>query len=275
MKDQTVKENQENNQENINLGRNVFQMDQSQQSQDSKQYSDHVEEHLDLNTQNEDNTEIILDEEEKTLSEYIAKIVGKKINLPLVENLQSGVILCEFANSIISINNQRNTTQGNRNKKESKIFAISSKKIDFVNSRSPFIQRENIAKFIKFAEQFVEPYELFETEDLYSNRNPQQVWITLYSLSRNLKYRNLIENCIGPQQYSHEKVKKKHFDQQPIFTFYEQRKNELGNCGRRQISVDMMLQPKQKNHTNKSSKASQRNVETENSRSCAKKKEFD
>lgn len=266
MKGQFVKENKEN----IYSEQNVSEMEHSEHT--LKSHSKHNSFNDESDPQYVKQVERDIDDEEKTIREYISKIIGREIDNPLFHNLQSGVVLCELANSIIAIYNQKKSSQAVPLKNDPN---ISREKIFFMNSKSPFIQRENIAKFIKFAEPFVEPYELFETEDLYSMRNPHQVKITLYSLSRNLKYRNIIDYCIGPQQYSHETVKKRHYEQQPIFTFYEQRKNKLGHCGRRQISVDMMLQPRQNNTHGKSMNASaERNVGSNDIQSCEKEKKI-
>lgn len=178
-------------------------------------------------------TKIILDDEDEEIRTYISAMTDGPVELPLADSLHSGVVLCEMANKIISKNRK------NENKKTKNL-----KTINYSDSKSPFIQRENIAQFIEFAKNFVKPYEMFETEDLYGKRNLQQVKITLYALSRGLKFYGLTETCIGPEQHTNHEIKRepKVFrNSGPVYTFYEKNaQNDTKFSGRRQITLEMM-----------------------------------
>ncbi|KRH91910.1 Calponin-1, partial [Pseudoloma neurophilia] len=167
-------------------------------------------------------------DEDELIRLFISNILKRDIANPLFENLQSGVLLCEMVNAVVSKNDPNSI-------------------IDFTDSRSPFIQRENIEKFIRYASKYLKPFELFETEDLFSLKNLFQVRITIYALSREWKYQKLTNFSIGPEKKKHisKNTKNKKVDNRPVLTFYEsQRKTEVAYPGRRQITVDMLA----KNH---------------------------
>ncbi|KAI5171006.1 transgelin [Nematocida sp. LUAm3] len=106
------------------------------------------------------------------------KIDGKKDDL--MEVLSSGVVLCEVINKFIP------------------------KKCHPVESSIIFKRMENIEQFLKAAREIgVLESELFQTADLVfpEKRNPKQIAICLYSLSRNLKraFPKSKYKVIGPQ----------------------------------------------------------------------------
>lgn len=187
-------------------------------------------------------TEIISDDEDEHIRAFISSIVQKRLELPLVETLKSGVILCEFVNKVL----------GNSVKNEKSIKKVDNFNLNLLSykvSNSPFIQRENIDIFLKFAKQFVQSYELFETEDLFSKKSWNRVKVTLCALTRGLQFHGFIENCIGPQLLTdHEEFKKENSLRnlenrifRPIYSFHEKQVDRTRKFwGRRQISVEMM-----------------------------------
>lgn len=101
----------------------------------------------------------------------------------LLTTLKDGVILCMLIN---------------------KVFGESS--IKFKKSNMAFIQMENIEKFLNYCKlKGVSQDELFQTIDLYEEKDPYQVIMSLQSLSRliNKVYPNKYP-LIGPQ------ISKKH-----------------------------------------------------------------
>lgn len=192
------------------------------------------------------NKRLFITDEDEKIREYVSGIVGSEIGLPLSKSLKSGVILCKMANKIIE--NSKKNTEINDNKVKSKNdIKEENKKIlnleilNYRESESPFIQRENIANFIDFTKKFLEPHELFETEDLFSERNLQQVRICLFALSRYLKFHNYLDYCIGPE-IKEKQVFKPNKNCKPIFTYQEMNpvKDNQIFCLRRQITLDMM-----------------------------------
>ncbi|KAK9451296.1 calponin homology domain-containing protein [Limtongia smithiae] len=80
----------------------------------------------------------------------------------LMSVLKDGTILCRIANAVIPDCN-----------------------LKFKQSRMPFVQMENISMFLKAATSLGLPqYDLFQTVDLFEQKDPAQVLQTLYSFSR-------------------------------------------------------------------------------------------
>jgi len=100
---------------------------------------------------------------------WIKEVLGMKIDEKkenLMELLSSGVVLCSLINKFIP------------------------KKCNPVDSSVVFRRMENIEIFLKAAKEMGVPdEELFQSVDLAfpDRRNPKQVAICLYSLSRNIK----------------------------------------------------------------------------------------
>lgn len=126
---------------------------------------------------------------QKEVKEWIISIIGDKIdkqefnNNELIKSLKDGTILCMLINEI---------------------FGDDS--IKFKKSKLAFIEMENIEKFLNFCKKIgVSQDELFQTIDLYEEKDPYQVIMSLQSLSRviNDKFPNKYE-LIGPN------ISKKH-----------------------------------------------------------------
>lgn len=103
---------------------------------------------------------------------------------PLLDSLKSGVILCKLANTL----NAADDSAGGGSLK-------------WKDSRMPFVQMEQIAQFLSFARSYGVPEdELFQTVDLFEEKDPAIVYQTLKSLSRyaNKKHPELFP-VIGPQ----------------------------------------------------------------------------
>lgn len=100
----------------------------------------------------------------------------------LIESLKSGVTLCKVANKLKAADE----TSGFIKCKESKM---------------PFVQMEQISQFLTFARSYGVPEdELFQTVDLFEEKDPAIVYQTLKSVSRyaNKKHPDLFP-VIGPQ----------------------------------------------------------------------------
>lgn len=101
----------------------------------------------------------------------------------LLESLKDGTVLCKLANVL----HEADTRVPNL--------------IRFKSSKMPFVQMEQIAQFLTFAKQYGVPEdELFQTVDLYEEKDPAIVYQTLKSLSRyaNKKHPDQFP-VIGPQ----------------------------------------------------------------------------
>ncbi|EOB14988.1 Muscle-specific protein 20 [Nosema bombycis CQ1] len=92
------------------------------------------------------------------------------------EILKSGVVLCKLLKVVSKID------------------------VKFRESNQNFVQRENICAFINGLKTLgLNEYELFQTVDLYEEKNLKQVAITLYALSRQLQKNNTFPGpFIGP-----------------------------------------------------------------------------
>lgn len=108
---------------------------------------------------------------------WIETVVGIEINGDLISNLKDGTIICQLVNAIAGDQVAR-----------------------FKKSPMPFVQMENIAAFLRACEKIGVPHhELFETVDLYEQRDPVQVIITLRSLSRHAHQRDPTVPVVGPK----------------------------------------------------------------------------
>lgn len=107
----------------------------------------------------------------------------------LLEFLKDGTIICKLANVILPDS------------------------APYKQSKMPFVQMENIASFLRAAEKIGVPHhELFETVDLFEKQNPDQVLITLRSLSRHAHEKNSSIPVLGPKLVSPNQ--RKHFSKQ-------------------------------------------------------------
>lgn len=103
---------------------------------------------------------------------------------PLLELLKDGTVLCRLANTLYSADNPTEPTF-----------------IKWKQSKMPFVQMEQIAQFISFARNYGVPEdELFQTVDLYEEKDPASVYLALKSLSRcaNKRHPELFP-VLGPQ----------------------------------------------------------------------------
>lgn len=100
----------------------------------------------------------------------------------LIDCLKSGVTLCKVANKL-------------------KAADETSGFIKWKESKMPFVQMEQISQFLTFARSYGVPEdELFQTVDLFEEKDPAIVYQTLKSVSRyaNKKHPDLFP-VIGPQ----------------------------------------------------------------------------
>lgn len=101
----------------------------------------------------------------------------------LLQCLKDGTVLCKLANILY----EADTKEANH---------INSK-----NSKMPFVQMDQISQFLSFARAYGVPEdELFQTVDLYEEKDPAIVYQTLKSLSRyaNKKHPDRFP-VLGPQ----------------------------------------------------------------------------
>lgn len=120
----------------------------------------------------------------KNIQEWIFKDILKE-QVPqqrLLDALKSGVVLCRLANKLYEVDN-------------------GSILIKWKETKMPFVQMEQISQFLSFARQYGVPEdELFQTIDLYEEKDPASVYQALKSLSRyaNKKHPDLFP-ILGPQ----------------------------------------------------------------------------
>ncbi|SCU98194.1 LAMI_0F13476g1_1 [Lachancea mirantina] len=117
------------------------------------------------------------------ISEWVYLTILKKGQCPphFLESLKDGVTLCELANILSA--------------------ADSGKSIKIRTGKSPFMQMEQISQFLSFARLYGVPEdELFQTVDLYEDKDAACVYQTLKSVSRyaNQKHPDRFP-VIGPQ----------------------------------------------------------------------------
>lgn len=98
----------------------------------------------------------------------VLRVKDQPPNVPLLDLLKDGTILCQLANALILEDDQE--------------------QINFIkwrHSNLPFVQMDQISQFLDFVRQYGVPEdELFQTIDLYESRDPAAVYQTLKSLSR-------------------------------------------------------------------------------------------
>ncbi|KAF9585079.1 Muscle-specific protein 20 [Lunasporangiospora selenospora] len=114
---------------------------------------------------------------EEEAREWIEQVIEEPLPCPgFQESLKDGVILCKLINVLIP---------------------------GFVKvkaSRMPFVQMENIAKFLEGCEKLGCPkHDLFQTIDLYENKNPGQVVDAIFSLSRHAAKSGCEVPILGPK----------------------------------------------------------------------------
>ncbi|BAO39282.1 Transgelin [Kluyveromyces marxianus] len=118
------------------------------------------------------------------IKSWIFKVIGEpEPQGRLTESLKDGTVLCKLANTL----SEADTGKVNL--------------IKWKNSSISFVQMEQIAMFLQFARQYGVPEdELFQTVDLYEEKDPAIVYQTLKSLSRyaNTKHPDIFP-VIGPQ----------------------------------------------------------------------------
>ncbi|KAH3673188.1 hypothetical protein WICMUC_003806 [Wickerhamomyces mucosus] len=108
---------------------------------------------------------------------WILAIIGETTSKPFIELIKSGVVLCKLANSF-------NETH----------------EIKFKESSLPFIQMENISKFLNFVKAYGVPQdEVFQTIDLYEEQDTTIVLQTIISFSRYVHIKNPDIPVIGPK----------------------------------------------------------------------------
>ncbi|CCH58232.1 hypothetical protein TBLA_0A04370 [Henningerozyma blattae CBS 6284] len=121
----------------------------------------------------------------KEIETWIFQAILKKplpqSNSTLLETLKDGTVLCQLANILAEADNQPT--------------------IKWKESKMPFVQMEQIAQFLSFATAYGVPQdELFQTVDLFEEKDPASVYQTIKSVSRyaNKRHPNLFP-VIGPQ----------------------------------------------------------------------------
>ncbi|KAI9311637.1 calponin homology domain-containing protein [Dichotomocladium elegans] len=114
---------------------------------------------------------------EQEARQWIEGVLGEPFpHIGFYESLKDGVILCKLIGKLLP-------GQGS-----------------FRVSKMPFIQMENIAKFLAGAEKLGVPqFELFQTIDLYEKKNMTQVIDTVFSLSRHAYKAGLCSSFLGPK----------------------------------------------------------------------------
>jgi hypothetical protein len=118
-----------------------------------------------------------MEEKNKELKVWIETLINEKVGEgDVLDNLKDGVVLCKLANALLP---------------NSCKYHVSMMK---------FKQMENVSNFIVAARNFGVPdTELFQTVDLVELKNPKQVIICLYSLSRNAQKMGFEGPTIGPR----------------------------------------------------------------------------
>ncbi|KAG0207542.1 Muscle-specific protein 20 [Mortierella sp. NVP41] len=109
--------------------------------------------------------------------QWIETVVGEPF--PFAEfqpSLKDGVILCKLMNVLIP------------------------GFVKIKSSKMPFVQMENISRFLQGCEKLGCPkHDLFQTIDLYENKNPGQVVDAIWSLSRHAAKAGCDTPILGPK----------------------------------------------------------------------------
>ncbi|KAG0256284.1 hypothetical protein DFQ27_005793 [Actinomortierella ambigua] len=114
---------------------------------------------------------------EQQAREWIEAVIQEKFPLPgFQESLKDGIVLCKLINILIP------------------------GFVKIKTSKMPFVQMENIAKFLEGCEKLGCPkHDLFQTIDLYENKNPGQVVDSIFSLSRHAAKSGCEIPILGPK----------------------------------------------------------------------------
>ncbi|CAO3564052.1 unnamed protein product [Mortierella alpina] len=114
---------------------------------------------------------------EEQAREWIETVVGEAFPHPEFQlSLRDGVILCKLMNVLIP------------------------GFVKIKSSKMPFVQMENISKFLDGCERLGCPrHDLFQTIDLYENKNPGQVVDAIWSLSRHAAKAGCDTPILGPK----------------------------------------------------------------------------
>ncbi|WUR04771.1 calponin transgelin [Vairimorpha necatrix] len=116
---------------------------------------------------------------------WISLILGDDFsNLSFASALKDGTVLCRLLNKTCGYN------------------------IIYKKSPQLFVQRENICAFINGLKKYgILEYELFQTVDLFEEKNLKQVSISLYALSRQLQVKKEFPGpFIGPKLAEKQKI---------------------------------------------------------------------
>jgi len=129
---------------------------------------------------------------ETEAKEWVESVTGEKILGAFVQSLKSGVTLCTLINKI-----QPNTI----------------KKIN--KSTMPFMQMENINGFLKGATELgASPSELFQTVDLFEEKNFNQVVLAIHALGRvSRRVKGFAGPYLGPKMSDKHEV---HFTEEQL-----------------------------------------------------------
>lgn len=113
---------------------------------------------------------------EDEATQWIIKVTGEHVD-DLFMDIKDGVLLCKLVNT------------------------FQPRLARYKQSKMPFVQMENIASFLDAISRVgVDDRERFVTVDLYENKNPKQVLLTIMALSRLVYSRGLTNvEPIGPK----------------------------------------------------------------------------
>lgn len=126
-----------------------------------------------------------MDEQQREVTEWISIVLGEKFDDDTFYHLfKDGVKLCKLLNK------------------------VSTQEVKYRESKQIFVQRENICSFINGLKALgLNEYELFQTNDLFEERDIKQVIICLYALSRQLQKEGIFPGpFIGPQLAKQSKI---------------------------------------------------------------------
>lgn len=126
-----------------------------------------------------------MDQQQKEIIGWIETVLGEVFeDKSFVSILKDGVVLCKLLNKTAQLD------------------------LNFKETKQIFMQRENIATFLGGLKKLgLNEYELFQTNDLFEERNIKQVIICMYALSRQLQKDKKFEGpFIGPQLAKQNKI---------------------------------------------------------------------
>lgn len=116
---------------------------------------------------------------------WISEILEEDFsNQTFASVLKDGTVLCRLLNKVCNYN------------------------LIYKKSNQLFVQRENICRFIDGLKKYgINEYELFQTIDLFEEKNLKQVQISLYALSRQLQVNKQFPGpFIGPKLAQKNKI---------------------------------------------------------------------